>query len=234
MKNIKFTYIGEYFYEVCEHPQPSSAFIPDWYRTMPEYQGYNNKLTILNNNSNATAKKCIPMLDEIITGYTVPLWADVQVQQIPESPPMLSWRVSEQVFDMNGPSSALIPPPPGFSNNVFKFVSGFRIQTPPGYSIMVKQPSGHYDLPFHVIPAIVDTDKSVIENNFPMWVEEGFEGIVEKGTPMVQIVPFKRDDWKSEIDWITFDQFNIDRDRGYRSTIRNNYSKNIWSKKRFK
>ena len=233
MKNIKFTYIGKYYYDVCERPRPSSAFVPDWYRDMPEYLGHDNRIVVNYNNSNATAKKCIPMLDEIITGYTIPLWADVQVQQMPELP-MLSWRVSQDVFELHGPTSKLVPPPPGFSTTVYKFIAGLRIETPPGYSVMIKQPSGHTDLPFHVIPAIVDTDKSVIENNFPMWIEEGFEGIVEKGTPMVQVVPFKREDWKAEFDWITFDQFNAERDKGARSTIRNNYTKNIWTKKRFK
>lgn len=233
MNKIKFTYIGEYYHEVCPHPQPSSSYLPDWYKEMPEYLGENNRVVVDNQNSNATAKKCIPMLDEIITGYTIPLWADVQVRQMPEVP-MVTWRVSQDVFELHGPTSHLVPPPPGFSNIVFKYIAGLRIETPPGYSVMVKQPSGHYDLPFHVIPAIIDTDKSVIENNFPMWIEEGFEGIVEKGTPLVQVVPFKREGWKAETDWITYDQFNIERDRGARSTIRNNYSKNIWSRKRFK
>jgi hypothetical protein len=34
---------------------------------------------------------------------------------------------------------------------------------------------------------------------FPFMMKNNFSGVVPAGTPVVQIVPFKRDDWKSNV-----------------------------------
>lgn len=237
MKKIEFIYLNEYSYEVCERPQPSKVFLPDWFRQIEPYNKSpenpsGTRLMMRDGQTNATAKKCTPMLDVMISGYTVPLWADVHVSQEYHEP-YLGWRVKQNVFEKHGLSSERVPAPVGYKQYVFKYLTWFRIKTPPGYSTLVMPLPHHQNMPFHPIPAIVDTDKSVVDSNFPMWVKEDFEGIVEKGTPMVQLIPFKRDDWKAEFSWITQDQRIIEEDIGFYSTIQNNYLKNIWSKKRF-
>jgi hypothetical protein len=237
-KKIKFIFIGEYAKEVIEKPQPSQAYIPEWFKNMEPYQKSpqnpdGTKIIIENGFSNATAKKCMPMLDGITSGYTVPLWADVTVTRDNQGA-AISWDVSKEVFAEHGPSGRHVTPPAGYSNQVFKYSPWFKIQTPPGYSILVKHPAGHNDLPFQTIPAIIDTDKNVIDGSFPMWIKEGFEGTVKKGTPLVQIFPFKRENWEAEFDWITEEQQLIEQDKGFWATIQNNYVKNVWVRKTYK
>lgn len=232
MPKIKFIYLDEYFYEVAVRPAPSQHFQPEWFRKMEAYHG--GKLRVTNGESNATAKKCTPMLDAISGGYTVPLWTDVIVSQNDENCPHIDWRVSRPPFELHGPSSREIPPPPGYDNVVFKYGTFFKVETPPGYSIMVMPPAGHYDLPFHAIPAIIDTDQVSIDTNFPVWVKTGFEGIVEKGTPVAQVIPFKRENWESKFSWIPWERHVMSKDKGFESTIKHNYVKNVWSKKSFK
>jgi hypothetical protein len=67
-----------------------------------------------------------------------------------------------------------------------------------------------------------------------MFLKSDFEGIVEKGTPMIQIIPFKRENWTSSFSQIDMEQSVINRDRDTKATIVNNYVKNVWSKKSFK
>jgi hypothetical protein len=67
-----------------------------------------------------------------------------------------------------------------------------------------------------------------------MYLKNNFEGIVEKGTPMFQIIPFKRNNWKSSFSFLEDGQFSINRDRDISSTIANNYVKNFWQKKSYK
>lgn len=194
------------------------------------------KIIVENKNSNATAKKCTPMLDGISSGYIVPLWCDVQIKQVKDKEiniwmPRITWRIDENVFSIHGPSSRQIPPPFGYQNIVFKYLTYFNIKTSKGYSVKINYPFGHYQLPFHVIPAVIDTDRSVIDNNFPCWVQEGFEGIVEKGTPMAQVTPFKRENWKSEMSEIPYEEYRRSDQIGFLSNIQNNYIRNIWSKK---
>ena len=68
----------------------------------------------------------------------------------------------------------------------------------------------------------------------PIYIKEGFEGIVEKGTPMFQIIPFKRSNWDSEFSFLQDGDFEIRIDRDVKATIVNNYIKNFWEKKNYK
>jgi hypothetical protein len=47
---------------------------------------------------------------------------------------------------------------------------------------------------------VVDTDTFPVPVNFPFFVREDFDGIIPEGTPIAQVIPFKRTDWKSEVD----------------------------------
>jgi hypothetical protein len=246
-EKIKFIYHDKLVYQItqeqeCTRPRSAKHFLPEWYKKMEPYEKSKKnptgkKLLIENMKSNASAKKCTPMLDAMISGYIIPLWSDVQVTQEKNENgrfyPQINWRISTDVFQLHGQSSRMIPAPYGYDNVVFKFCSWFRIQTPPGYSLIVSSPSNHNGLPFLAVPAIVDTDKSVIDNNFPCWIEEGFEGIVEKGTPIAQITPFKRTNWKSEFSEIDAEEYNLSLQKNFNSNILNNYIRNIWTKKNY-
>jgi hypothetical protein len=242
-QKIEFIYHDQLAYEMGIHPQPAKNFIPKWHKDMkPYHKNFFNpdgkKIIVENRSSNASAKKCTPMLDSIISGYIVPLWCDVQIRQTKNQEtkewfPSITWRIKKDVFELHGPSSREIPAPFGYDQEVFKFITWFRIKTPKGYSVMVHTPSGHYNLPFYAIPAIIDSDKSVIDNNFPCWIQKGFEGIVEKGTPMAQVTPFKRINWKANASLISYEEHIRFEDIGFNSNILNNYVKNIWSKKEY-
>jgi hypothetical protein len=239
MQKIKFVYLDEYSFNVCERPVPAIEYLPEWFKEMRSYapsekDPNGKKIIIENYESNATAKKCVPMRDSISAGYIVPLWTDVQVKQT-DNGPLITWRVKNDVFQLHGNyGSRLVEVPPGYDNYVFKYITKFRIETPKGYSVLVKPPAGHEQLTFRPISAIIDSDKSVIDTNFPVWIKKDFEGIIEKGTPIAQVIPFKRDDWQSEFSWIPWEKYVEQRDKGFASTIINNYIKNIWSKKDFK
>ena len=239
MNTIKFEYIGDYAYSVCEKPYPASQSIPQWFRDHPAYAISNKnpsgkKIIIENRQSNATAKKCTPMLDGMTSGYIIPLWADVQITQKKDGPE-ISWMTTRDVFGLHGNySSDKIKPIDGFYELVLKYITYFRIRTPKGYSSIIRNPAGHYDIPFYALPAVIDTDKSVIDSNIPCWVSKSFEGIVEKGTPIAQVIPFKRENWNHDFEVINEDKFNAETDKYFNSTIVNSYIKNLWTKKVYK
>jgi hypothetical protein len=76
---------------------------------------------------------------------------------------------------------------------------GWVIKTPPGWSCLITHPISYPDLPFKVITGIVDTDRLDTDINTPIVFKKGFEGIIEKGTPMFQMIPLKRSNWESEV-----------------------------------
>jgi hypothetical protein len=54
---------------------------------------------------------------------------------------------------------------------------------------------------FTILPGVVDTDQYKAPVNFPFVLNEAdkFEGLIPAGTPMAQVIPFKRDSWQMEL-----------------------------------
>lgn len=197
---IKFIAPDPHVMEVREKPRPASEFVPDWWKTMPPYS--NSKKLNLDPRPNVTAKKCFPLLDGITAGYIATLWADLLVTQT-ESGPYVKWNTHVDVLEAwSHDQSSSYEVPEGFSRTVFKYFHGWVIETPPGYSCLITHPIGYPNLPIKTITGVIDTDSLKTFANSPFFIKEGFEGIIEKGTPMFQIIPFKRDSWESEYELI--------------------------------
>ncbi len=57
-------------------------------------------------------------------------------------------------------------------------------------------PPMHRESLFTILPGIVDTDDYYSPVNFPFVVNDPeFEGMIPKGTPIAQVIPFKRESW---------------------------------------
>ncbi len=228
---IEFIASNPYAFKVVEKPLPASNYIPDWWRKMEPYIG--GKFAVENLSTNASFKKCTPMLDALTSGYIVSLRADVHVTQT-EFGPRISWRVKkENVFEPHAESAKKIATPHGYHEQPCKYNSLLHIKTPSGYSCLITQPFGYPDTPFQAISAIIDTDNSPLENLFPVWIQKDFEGVVEKGTPLVQITPFKRNDWESTYSFYEEGEYRALEDKTFSSTLINHYTKKVWSKKKY-
>jgi hypothetical protein len=238
-KNINFRARSKTEFNLQLKPFPAVKQLPKWFTEASPYlplPGYpqDNKLHFRNKVANATYKKCVPLLDGLSAGYIIPLWADVQIEQ-QDGIPEIYWKTNNNIFQLHGEPSTEIPAPTGYDQIVFKYNNCWIPQTPKGYSCLIISPLGYKDLAFEAIPAIVDTDSSTVELVFPMWIKSGFEGIVEKGTPMVQIIPFKRDDWESTFDYYEDGEYhNVIQEKNFNSTMVGHYLKNHHSKKKFK
>jgi hypothetical protein len=239
-KNINFRARSKTEFDLQTKPYPAVKQLPKWFLDMEPHYDPNpiypsdGKLHFRNRAANNTFKKCVPLLDGMSSGYIIPLWTDVMVEQ-KNQVPQIYWKSRHDIFTIHGESSTHIVPPSGYENIVYKYSNCWIPQTPKGYSSLIVSPLGHNDLPFKAVPAIVDTDSSTLELVFPMWIKEGFEGIVEKGTPMVQIIPFKRDDWESTFDYYEDGEYvNVIEEKNFNSTMVGHYLKNHHSKKKFK
>jgi hypothetical protein len=240
-EKITFRATHKHGFDTQMQPTPASKFIPDWWKSMNIYEDIApgvpaNKLIINNRNPNYSFKKCTPMLDAITSGYIIPLWADVQLNQLDSDLGYeINWKVRESnVFDVHGGDTEKLENPDGYHNKAVKYLSTWIPHTPPGYSCLITSPFGYKNLPFKSIPAVVDTDKSTLEVVFPMWVSSTFNGIVEKGTPLVQVTPFKRVAWEAEFDYYKEGEFASVREKNFNGTIIGHYLKNVWSKKVYK
>jgi hypothetical protein len=180
--------------------EPTKKYLPEWYKQIPNfYNGESNIRIKDGDTTNATVKACMPFLDTFLTGYTATLWQDLEVTR-KDGLSSLKWRTAPEVAGARGPNPhSTFPVPLGCSNEEFVWKSPFIIETIPGYDLLLTHPLNRYDLPFTTLSGIV-AGEILANGSVPFYLKEGFEGIIEKGTPIFQIIPIKRESWSSEED----------------------------------
>ena len=110
----------------------------------------------------------------------------------------------------------------------------WRIETPPGYSCLIQPPYFHFEKRFTLWPGIVDTDTiDVPWSNWPghMNIPKGESVKVQPGTPLMQVFPFKREDWEMEIE---VDEAGKARDTSLKFFLTNAYARIFHRKKSYK
>jgi hypothetical protein len=111
------------------------------------------------------------------------------------------------------------------------------IKTPPGYSCLFIPPLNNRDDRFEIISGIVDTDTFTLPINFPFIVNgdkyPSLESLIKRGTPYVQVIPFKRESWKMKIEGVTQEKLTEKRFYTWKHVL-NNYKQRFWSKKSWK
>lgn len=236
-KKIKFTPFEDFVDGAIEPPKPASQFVPEWYRKTGSLIDPEKGIRMSDGNighyTNLTVKRCVPFFDAMTSGYIVTLPSDVLFVDPNEFKNRVLWNVTYPVVGSHGLEQlGKMPIPEGY-DEVMKWNFPFVIKTPPGYSCMFMHPNFLYDVPFMTISGIVDTDKHPVPINFPFFIKHRFLGKIEKGTPICQIIPFKRDAWKSETG-------NFDRQKmgsvfnDFYSMIEKSYRNRFWSRKSYK
>lgn len=214
--------------------EPAINFIPEWYRTsIPQKRG---SKTFLDKNRNITAtyKKCIPFLDAMTSGYIIATLADIEVSKNEFGETSFNWVSNHVLVAPHGKWQVEgMPIPDGYHSTPFKFTNEFTIKTPKGVSTLFINPLNRYDLPFTSINGIVDTDNYVMEINFPFLIKNDFTGIIKKGTPIIQLIPFERKNWKRVYKKFNKSERRKNHDEFY-SIIKKAYKSLYWVKKEYR
>lgn len=193
---------SEDFYDVFDRPQPASKFLPEYYKDMPSLSAGTFERPVFNGSGepSQTMKKCMPVLDSMSAGYIIPVVTDIYCENSGDFGKTFTWPVDNFQAVQSHPEGQFpgLPIPEEYDDiAAYKFLNPWQIVTPPGYSCLFVQPMWHYDLPFHIFPGVVDTDEHPVAVNFPFLIRRNFEGYIRRGTPMVQVIPFKRDSFVS-------------------------------------
>jgi hypothetical protein len=183
-------------------PVPMKSIVPEWYKKSTRFLDGEKKPRILKigenkYEGNRSMKACIPFFDGLTTGYAALLWQDVEVIRTPTGPEFRWLLPPEPIDGRDGKGLELIPIPLGHNKMQFVWHNPFSMQTPPGYSILITHPLNRFDLPFVTLSGVHDSDALMPDGHLPFYLSEEFEGVIPRGTPMFQIIPFKRDDWQS-------------------------------------
>jgi hypothetical protein len=173
---------------------PAKSVVPDWYKSILPVSNDIKQLPISPN-----VKSCIPFLDSLTIGYTVPLPMDIAVRIDEEGFPIVSWEMNQhQMVGARAGDEAPIPTPTGFDETHFIWSTACAFKLPEGYSAVITHPLNRHDLPFMTLSGVVDADAIMHEGSIPFYIKKGFEGLIKMGTPIFQVIPFKREDWQIE------------------------------------
>ncbi len=183
-------------------PKPMAKAIPKWWLDADIYikDFYGNPVSNqLNDGGKAlNFKACPAMLDTFTTGYTLVTPCEIEFY---EKNGRIKARTPAKFDDFVGERgiSQGFQTPNGYEENHFHWYANWAPELPEGYSSLYVQPVNHFDLPWITVGGIIDSDKVTTSGLIPFFIKNGFVGIVPEGTPYLQIIPFKREDWESKI-----------------------------------
>ena len=225
-KKITFCATNKDMIDVWPHPQPASRFIPDEYKKLERH--------VEGNIHDPTLKTCIPFLDSMTAGYIIPFDQDYVVDPIEDDFSVTPASRKEEDFGFHNQTQLPSSWKKVAGKHAGKFHNKWLIKTPPGYSCLFIKPMNRLEPRFEIIAGIVDTDTYINTINFPFILHKRNEQfIINKGEPMVQVIPFKRESWKK---WSGFymEKLHAKTLNILNSVWIDKYKKMFWKKKSFK
>jgi len=227
MNILNFNSVGDYMPDI----KPAKTHIPEWYKNIKGYNKNNLKIQEGQNSPVTNLKSCMPFFDSFNTGYMIELAQDVYVE-IKDGLPCFHWTSEPDPIGVRDVGENIIPIPHGYSQTHFTWKNPHILNAKKGYSAIVTHPFNRHDLPFISLTGIMDIDILVGNGNIPFFVQEGFEGLIPRGTPILQVIPFKRESWKINKDDSLIEKNNKENIDKRRSMI-GWYKTNRWQKKEF-
>jgi len=221
-------------------PLPAKKYLPRWYidikpTTHPGRLTFKSNLANTDGDPAKTMKMCMPFGDSMMSGYILETWCDIDIVKNGEDDFGFDWAQPDwQIFSGRADKAAdHIVIPDNYYKKALSFLNPIYIKTPPGYSCLITQPFNRFDLPFLGLTGIVDTDKEpLFPGNYPMFLNKNFSGLIKSGTPLIQIFPFKREDWVSEEDE-SLPKYGEKARKRAMSVISRWYKDNAWAKKSY-
>jgi hypothetical protein len=181
---------------VIPNPVPAIRAAPDYFRSVkPQYDEHP---------SSSTIKRCVPFLDALSAGFIISMWCDVFVLarngnlsiDFPPNFPQAETLGSH--FPAQIPKHPLANKP--YGNLPMKWINPWVVETEPGVSCIFTPPLNHMESRFKLLDGVVDTDTYYNNINFPfLWTGGDGEFLIAKGTPLVQVIPFRREEQQLEV-----------------------------------
>ena len=175
---------------VIAEPVRAKAALPAWLRQLPGI----DKAELAATNNGLTVKRCLPFLDATAAGWIIPLAASVRIEVTEDGRTVTAgWEFDREMVSNHGSfqiaGSPYDPRPP------MKFHNYWTVRTPKGWSCLFIPPINRPSDVVEVLSGLVDTDTYTSPVNFP-FVATAPDGVytLEKGTPLVQVIPFRRAD----------------------------------------
>lgn len=204
-------------------PEPVASYksFPKWFSKL---QGKDKCPFVLGENklqlgkSNQDIKGCPGIIDSLKNGYIIPSWSEFIFREMDTGGLFVNWIDNsgyENSYSTHEQEQFSTMPNKPLYNHFGKIVSPWTITTSKGVSCLITHPVWHRITKFTTVTGIFHTDKSPL--NIPWFFEWNYKitsgmevetmdiqnQIVEIGDPLIQIIPFYRKNYKSNIQYVS-------------------------------
>jgi hypothetical protein len=217
-------------YGIIAEPYPARKLMPDWYKALP--------MTLEPGIEKSTIKRCNPFLDSMSLGWIIPLAADVEIQTNHDCSSVdYKWKFYKPMIENHGMEQITTSkkPNPTFPKPPMKFMNFWITKCPEDYSLLFVPPLNRPDPRFTCFSGLVDSDKYFEYVNFPfIFNVPNYHGIIKAGTPLIQVIPIKRDKIikKSITRPMNFKEIDqLNKTRRHNAAKSSYYREYLWEKK---
>lgn len=221
-------------------PEPLSKNIPEWYKSQFSYQ--DNDKTPKNGFQNITVKKCMAISDVLLMGYILKAPFDIYLdttdgqtlkQEVPGSYQVFTRAVTGNHKEFQYDKMPIDKD--FYVRDLLRINMIWLIKTKPGYSCLFINPMLGDESPLMSVPGVIDTDEFLSTGLFSFFVKKNYKGIIKKGTPLIQVIPFKREDFNYEIIKDPDIVKKLDeQDATIRTSFSSGYKNLFWKSKKYK
>ena len=175
--------------------ETSSNFIPKWWTNMPMWQDDKVKQNNTTNNivNKGTVRRCPAIPEFMGMGFTVPLWCDLEVNIFDDGG--YKWNTPSGTFTFGNHGASQLGdwvPKHSSPTLILKPNCPWRVRTPPGVSMLQLPMFWHFNPNFTVAPGVIWTDIHHEINQQMMFHKKGRIRL-ERGTPLAQYIPIRRE-----------------------------------------
>lgn len=227
MEKIIFTLeYGSEWIPKMYYPVPAVKAVPEWYKKM-ETSFAEDKTDKYQVKKTQTVKRCMPVLDAMTAGYILKTHTDILVKN--ENGVLgFEWASdTSEGITFHPPSQLINYREMDLPFGAAKLRNPWNIRTSKGYSCLFIPPAHQPENGIRILEGVVDTDTYCNAVQFPFLVDKDFTGTIPAGTPVVQVIPFKRTSFRMEIGSHEEREKSAEVLRVIRSTWVNGYRNNF-------
>lgn len=170
---------------------PAEKYFPEEFKKLPV--GEICPFDFNKSASQLTIRQCPAISNYMKAGYIITAWCDIQISFFNDS---MKIEMSNNDYGYEIHSSDQIGGAVGSQFDLrmsIKLNSPWSIVTEEGYGLMWL-PYFYHDKNYQALPAVVDTDSMLNRNPINLMLFEKKDTLIKTGDPLVQVVPFKRED----------------------------------------
>lgn len=201
-------------------PVPAVKSLPAWYKKAKKYQ----------EGGASTFKNCAPFFEGMSAGYVFLTPCDIEFYEKDGEPFAKVPEGYESLITKRTAMGEFIIPN-GYHAVHFAWLPVWGVSMPVGYNALYMTPLNNYNLPFVNTSGIINSDKVMQPGSVPFFLQKGFNGVIPKGTPYVQVIPIKREEWKHTVKEVSYEE--LEHFIPGTPHVQNYYRENLWEMSKY-